>query len=313
MFNTDPDGDLAALAEHADGVFTIENARECGLSEEQIRERIGVRWATCYRGVFRFKGAPATWRGELRAATFAGAPHAVLSHRTAAQLYGVPGGRGDIVELTCPRWRRSQTDGLVIHESTFIHPNDVQLIDDLPVMRPERVVFELAGCYPSPDFLERVLHSARRQRLITYESTRRTFERLAGRGRHGVVTFREALERWHETRGTTESEWETLLLQTLRRNQLPEPVLQYEIFDRAGRFVARVDAAYPEHHIVIEYDSKQEHSDEWALARDASRRNQLLALGHQPLTARYRDLRGGGGELATAIRACMRRATSELA
>jgi hypothetical protein len=198
--------------------------------------------------------------------------------------------------------------GLVVHESTFIHPNDVQLVDDLPVARPERVAFELAR-RSNVDFVERVLHAARRKKLITYQSTLATFTRLAKRGRPGVVVFREALERWQPSQRPTESEMETLLLQTLRRHGFPEPVLQHEIYDAAGIFVARVDAAYPDQNIVIEYDSYQEHSDEWATARDASRRNRLLALGQQPLSARHRDLKGGGTEFVNALRECLRRAT----
>jgi hypothetical protein len=304
-----PDADraLAQRAALTDGVFTLEDARECGLTDDQARFREQFIWTRLYPMVFRMPGAPATWRGDLRAACFAGQPNAVLSHRTAARVYGLPGGREDIIEMTCPRWRRTQTAGLIVHESTFVPPNDVQLVDDLPIVRPERAVFELASIYRSVDFIERVLHSARRQRLITYTSTRASFERLAGRGRRGVVVFRAALERWQPSQRPTESDMETLLLQVLRRNNLPEPVLQYEVFDDAGRFVGRVDAALPEYRILIEYDSMQEHSDEWALARDASRRNQMMALGHQPLTARHRDLRTGGRELAQSIRACMRR------
>jgi very-short-patch-repair endonuclease len=304
------DRDLAAIAAAADGIFTIEQARSCDLGEEQIHERVRDVWMTLYPGVFRFPGAPQTWLGDLRAASSAGAPHAVLSHRTAAKLYDLPGGRADIIEFTCPRWRRSQSAGLVVHESTFVHPSDVHLVHDLPVMRPERVVFELASVYPSPDFLERVLQAARRKRLITYTSTKHTFDRLAGRGRPGVAVFREALERWQPDQKATESDMETLLLQVLRRNALPAPVVQYVVLDGAGRFVARADAALPEFRILIEYDSMQEHSDEWALARDAARRNRVIALGYQPLTARHRDLKQGGGELSAAIRECMRRASN---
>jgi very-short-patch-repair endonuclease len=298
---------LASVAAAADGIFTIDHARVCGLSERQIAHRSQYVWLRLYPGVFRLAGAPETWIGDVRAACFAGEPNAVVSHRSAAKLYGLPGGRTDLVELTCPRWRRAKGNGLVVHESTYIDPNDVQLVDDLPVMRPERVVFELAGIYRSVDFVERVLHAARRQRLITHASTVATFRRLEGRGRHGVVVFREALERWQPSTRPTESEMETLLLQTLRRAGLPEPVLQYEVFEPAGRFVARVDAALPEHRVLIEYDSKQEHSDEWALTRDASRRNQLIALGYRPLVARHRDLKNGGDDLAGAIRSCIRR------
>jgi very-short-patch-repair endonuclease len=298
---------LGGIAAEADGVFTLDHARLCGLSEREIDYRAQYVWIRLHAGVFRMPGAPETWKGNLRAACFAGEPNAVVSHRSAAKLYGLPGGRGDLIEMTCPRWRRTQTDGLVVHESTFVHPSDVQLVDDLPVMRPERVVFELAAIYRSADFIERVLHAARRLRLITHDSTVATFRRLAGRGRPGVVVFRAALDRWQPASRPTESEMETLLLQALRRIGLPEPVLQYEVFDPQGRFVARVDAAYPEHRVLIEYDSRQEHSDEWALARDASRRNGLLALGYQPLVARHRDLTNGGNELGAAIRACLRR------
>jgi very-short-patch-repair endonuclease len=307
----DADEALARIAARQDGVFTFDHALAAGLSEDEIDKRARSSWIRLHRMVFRHPGAPTTWRGNLRAACYAGEPNAVLSHRTGARIYGLPGGREDGVELTCPRWRRTQTTGLVVHESTFIHPRDVQLVDDLPVMRPERVAFELASIYPSANFIERVLHAARRQRLITYASTKATFERLAGRGRPGVQVFREALERWVPSERPTESEMETLLLQMLRRADLPEPVLQYEVFDASGRFVARVDAALPDYRIVIEYDSIQEHTDEWATARDASRRNRLLALGYQPFSARHRDLTLGGNELTEAIRACIRRATPE--
>ncbi len=304
------DATLAALVAETDGVFTVEHAKECGLTHDQIEHRAAHVWERLYPTVFRMRGAPPTWRGDLRAAAFAGEPHAVLSHRTAAMLHGLPGGRQRPVELSCPRWRRSQTAGLLVHETTFVHPNDVELIDGLPVTTAERTAFDLASLSRSPDFVETVLHAARRKRLITYASTKATFDRLAGRGRPGVVVFREALQRWPGTK-TTESDQETLLLQVLRKNGLPEPILQYEVFDDAGRFVARVDAAYPQWGALIEYDSIQEHSDEWALTRDSSRRNRLLALGHTTLTARHHDLRTGGGELCAAIRACRRRAESE--
>jgi hypothetical protein len=189
-----------------------------------------------------------------------------------------------------------------VHESKQLDPRDLHLIDGIPVTRPERVVLELGAIYKSVDYVERVLHAARRKRLITYTSTRETFDRLARRGRPGVQVMREALERWNPSTRPTESEMETSLLQVLRRNGLPEPVLQYEIYDEFGRFVARADAAYPQWRVVIEYNSKQEHSDEWAIARDESRRNRVLACGYLPVIARHQDVRDGGFELCRTIR-----------
>lgn len=101
---------------------------------------------------------------------------------------------------------------------------------------------------------------------------------------------------------------ETLLLQALREHGLPEPAVQHEVHDQMGGLIARADAAYPAARIAIEYDSKQEHSDEFQLARDARRRNALQAAGYAVLSARHTDLRLGGDELCTQIRDIMRRA-----
>jgi very-short-patch-repair endonuclease len=100
---------------------------------------------------------------------------------------------------------------------------------------------------------------------------------------------------------------ETLLVQAIRDHALPEPVVQHVINDAAGRFVARADAAYPSMRIVIEYDSKQEHTDEFQIARDARRRNALQALGYVVLSARHRELVGGGHVICDQIATIMRR------
>ncbi len=65
--------------------------------------------------------------------------------------------------------------------------------------------------------------------------------------------------------------------------------------------MARVDAALPERLIAIDYDSMQEHSDEFQLTRDARRRNRIVAAGWKHLSARYRDLQSGGTELLESI------------
>jgi very-short-patch-repair endonuclease len=152
-----------------------------------------------------------------------------------------------------------------------------------------------------------VVQSARRRRLLTYESTREVFDRHARRGLKGVKALRIVLDRWDPDGRPTESEMETILLQTLRRNGLPEPVLQHEVRDDQDHLVARTDAAYPSALIAIEYDSKQEHSDEFQLERDARRRNALQANGYAVLSARHADLQAGGGELCEQIARIMRR------
>ena len=83
--------------------------------------------------------------------------------------------------------------------------------------------------------------------------------------------------------------------------------MQYEIRDERGALIARVDAAYPQARIAIEYDSKQEHSNEFQLAKDARRRNALAAAGWVTLAARWADLQQGGQIFCAHLGAALRR------
>jgi hypothetical protein len=144
--------------------------------------------------------------------------------------------------------------------------------------------------------------------LVTQTSVRHTLERLGRQGRNGAGVLRGLLD-LHEARlAEPESEMETRVFQILRRNGFPEPVPQYEIRDR-GRFVARVDAAYPELKIAIEYDSDLHHSGREKLARDNERRNRLWAADWFPVTATLDDVRRGAPLLCAAIRGARRRAS----
>lgn len=293
----------ASLAKHAadqHGVFTYQQALACGLTSRQVDRRAAGQWTRLHEGVFRVTGAVPTWRGDLLAACFAAGDPVSVSHRAAAQIYEVPG-RCEVIEVTCCRWLRTQVPGIVVHESSRFGDEDITIVDGIPVSIPERVILELAGLKPVPNFVEAVIHAMRRKRLITFESTHAVFQRLARQGVPGVKAMRLALDNWDPNGRATASEMETLLLHVLRSAGLPEPVLQYTVYDDNGQFVADVDAALPQWRITIEYDSKQEHSDEFQIAKDARRRDEILTAGFFPLTARHGDLLRGGDELVDRI------------
>ena len=261
-----------------------------------------------HEGVYRLPGAPSTWRGELLAAVRAATDGAAASHRSGAALYELPGGRRDLAEITCRRWDRSQRPGLVVHESRrFPWPQDLAVVDGIPTVTPELLLLQLAGWKPSPKYVEALIHAARRKRLISYDSAHATFVRHARRGLRGVRVLRQELERWNPRGRPTESEMETLLVQGLRARGIPELVLQFEVYDEHGIFVARTDAGLPQWRITIEYESMQEHLDEFQRARDDRRRNQIMAAGYFPLSARVQDVRSGAWDLADEIRAIARR------
>ena len=87
---------------------------------------------------------------------------------------------------------------------------------------------------------------------------------------------------------------------------LDEPSPQHTVHTGDGRFVARVDLAYPDRRIAIEYDSYQEHTGKVALVRDSSRRNALAAAGWTVLSATAEDLRHGCRQLVRDLRQLLR-------
>ncbi len=240
---------LLEFAANHHGVFRGAHARICGLSDRQIEGRIELGlWRRLHIDVYVIAGSPLTWRGSLLAACWAGGFRAAASHRSAAGLWALAGGGKSIVEITCPRWRRAQHDGLVVH-------------------------------------------------------------RLAKPGRNGAGTLRHLLEGRDSHRRPPESEMETMLIQCLRRNGWPEPVPQH-VIRQAGAFVARVDAAYPEWRIAIEYQSDAHHGGKTARYRDNERRLRVIAAGWFPVEAMLPDVRSGGVKLCAALRAARNRLAS---
>jgi hypothetical protein len=86
------------------------------------------------------------------------------------------------------------------------------------------------------------------------------------------------------------------------------PVPQFEVRDR-GRFIARVDLAFPQLKIAVEYDGRAVHEREDVFVRDRQRQNDLVRAGWLVLRFSAVDLRfGGASAAAQVLAACTARA-----
>lgn len=70
----------------------------------------------------------------------------------------------------------------------------------------------------------------------------------------------------------------------------PCPVPQYEVLDRWGQFIARVDLAYVDERIAFEYDGEH-HLSRDRQAKDAWRRGELGGEGWLIVTVVAQDIR----------------------
>jgi hypothetical protein len=303
---------IARIAEANHGVFAAHHLREFKATERERRHRLDVgRWESPYDLVYRIVGAPRSWKGDLLAACWAGGTRAVASHRSAAALWELPGTRRQIPEITCPRWRRAQHDGLVVHESRALSERDVTVVDRIPVTTVERTIFDLAAVC-GRFTIDLAIDSALRQNLTTVDQLGEMLRRVGRRGLKGTRLVRGLLADRDASYTPTESERELMLLRVLREHGLPEPERQYSIHDDAGTFLARPDLVYRHLKIAMEYDSYQHHVGKDALVRDSRRRNAIVAIGWLTLVATAEDVRyGRGDQFAADVRKARR--TRELA
>ena len=138
------------LIDHQDGVLAIGQAVDAGLPAEWIRNQVRYgRWQVMHRGVYAAFTGTASRRAELWSALLRAGPGAVLSHQTAAELYGLTDGHSRLIQLTVPHGsnpeRRGRIPGVVIHRSRSLartrHPVLIP-----PRTRVEATVLDLVEC-----------------------------------------------------------------------------------------------------------------------------------------------------------------------
>ena len=129
---------------------------------------------------------------------------------------------------------------------------------------------------------------------------------MTKRSYHGRGS-RQALRAVELADARAESQPESVLRVVLALAGLP-PVPQFVVRGPGGVFLARVDLAYPELRVAVEYDGAW-HAEDGQFARDRRRLNLLTAAGWSVLHVTAADLRDPA-LLVQRVRALLRRATA---
>lgn len=195
-----------------------------------------------------------------------------FSHGTALVLRGAPTPHDwdEAIHVSAVRPRNpARTRGVVSHRLAPREPA-FRRVGGLRVEDPVRAWVQSSSYLPdieltiAADFLV-----ARRRRLASIEQLRAEAAAMRRPGLQPVLD---------RVRDGAESPWETRLRLALVDGGLPEPWLAYELRGPDGTFVARLDQAYPEYRVAVEYDGRQHAEDAGQFARDADRWQQIADL-----------------------------------
>ncbi|MEZ0367438.1 hypothetical protein ACAG26_27625 [Mycobacterium sp. pUA109] len=116
-------------------------------------------------------------------------------------------------------------------------------------------------------------------------------------GRRGIVHVRELIPL---AAAEAESPMESEARLAMHDGGLPPPVLQYEIVDRSGR-TWRVDFAWPDRRVAVEYEGFDWHSSPEALRHDRQKREALREVGWTPMAIVADDVRRRPWEMVRRI------------
>lgn len=295
------------IEERCEAVDKLAGQQHGLLTHDQAVSALGrgrkARWLSERRmhvvqpGVYRLAGAPQTWHQALAAAQLA--TNGVLSHRSAAELWGLIPPAGYIeVSVRPPHHPRVHLPA-VAHRVLDLHPELSVERHGLQVTDPVRTVIDLGLVLPKwsvADALSRGITT----RLLRVAEVDRLRDALGRQGRNGTGVMRQVLEERLLIGGEEESLLEKRFNDLVRRHGLQTPVTQYELW-HAGRFVARIDAAYPERKLAIEVDGFSAHTSPDTFQRDRTRQNRMVALGWTVLRFTWADIVQGPAAVAQTI------------
>jgi hypothetical protein len=275
------------LAKEFGGPFTHAHARRAGLSQEQIEQRVqSGYWLRLHPRVYVYAATILTPEVRRRAALCWAGADAVLSHRSAGEVWGFDSVVSERPELTVIAARHPRSSDVIVHRSDVLDRADRARLAGVALTSPTRTIIDLASVLSSLD-LRVAFESARRERQTTARKVRNRLELIGGSGRPGTARLRALLD---QLDGHAPSEYplEVRVAQLLDAAPLDAPVRQYVV--RAGARAFRLDFAWPARRLALECDGRLRHSEDGDFARDRDRWSALAAIGWRLLFATWADV-----------------------
>lgn len=261
------------------------------LTERQLR---GPTWRRLFQGVYIHRDVPVTHALRAEAAVLL-LPGAVVSGCSAAVLWGLDlAGPDDDVEFTLPPGSHMvRVLGLCTRRAS-LPDSDVRRRRGLRVTSPAATALRLA-CLLAPDAAVAAVDQLIATGVVDLEAVRQ--RAAAARGPGSARARRVAAL----ADGLAESPPETRVRLIIGRSALPDPVAQFHVV-HDGRFVARVDFAWPELKVALEYDGLW-HAEAGQFARDRQRLNALREAGWNVVFVTAADLRDPAALVSRIARA----------
>ena len=179
----------------------------------------------------------------------------LLAGPDAAEILGAPvwdmGDETHVSRLDQKADRR--VAGRIPHRGSLL-VGDVTIRDGLPITAGTRTALDVISIAPDQEHALVIVDGLLHARETTPELLEQAAAALAHvPGSLAVPRVLGCADGRHESAGETRS------AAMFRRGQLPRHLPQYEVHDRSGRVIARLDFAWPELKVWVEFDGKEKY------------------------------------------------------
>lgn len=306
------------------GVLSRRDARAAGLSDRQIRDRVGSgAWIEVSPGVYRHRAAPPTPEQAILAAVLAAGPRAVASHQAAAYLWRLLrwDEAGARAAVTVPSAGGLKGYGFDVHRSGDLDPARTRVWRGIPCTDPLRTLVDLAaiasdtgtgtstGTGTGTRLLDTAVERGLADRLFTVAGLQAETQRLSRKGRNGVGRLRRRLNERGFIGGPSPSVLEIRGIQLLRQYGLPLEARELTT-GPDGEF--RIDFVLRRPHAEVtgvawELDGYVWHFTPEHKARDDDRRNALRLQGWDLYVSDWRAVTTRPAAVAATLRTALSR------
>ena len=290
---------IARLAREQHGVVARRQLLKLGIESNRVKGRIQRgQLHVVHQGVYAVGHPVVSREGRWMAGVLACGPDAVLSHRSAAQLWDLLRRSAIEIEVTRSTGWRAQP-GLAVHRGSI--PSDERAaVDGIPVTSVPRTILDLAMVERRTQ-VKRALHEAEVRRLGDTLSVVNLLERYPRRP--GTRLLRELLGADVVAEGVMVNDFEELFEALVERYDLPRPRFNADLA-LAGR-ILRPDCLWPNHGLIVELDGGAVHRTRKAFESDRERDRTLLAAGWRVMRVTWRQLKNDPEAVATDLRSAL--------
>lgn len=280
------DREVGALSRRQHGVVTRAQLLELGLGEDAIDTRLrSGRLCRLHRGVYAIGHELVSREGRWLAAVLRVGEGAVLSHISAANLWGIRGETSrSRIDVSAPCSTRSPP--AVRRHYLQLAVDEVTVRKGIPVTTLARTLFDVAA-----EISDEGLEAAIREAEYLHRFQLRGLECLLERhpGQRGTGTIKTCLHRLGRgPRGRIRSRLEVRFASFLARTDLPQPALN-ALLDIGGSKV-EADCLWLDQRLIVELDGGQAHRTRVAFESDRERDRRLQVAGWRVIRLTWRQL-----------------------